>query len=121
VKVLVIDDSRPVRSRFVAMLAAVRGVERVVEAGSAADALAALHANAPNVVVLDLHMPDQNGLAFAPYVKRLFPDALLIVLTNESTDQHRRQSLAAGADAFFDKSGEFDAVVRLIARMAARP
>jgi two-component system KDP operon response regulator KdpE len=119
VKVLVVDDAYHVRARFVAMLAAVTGVERVLEAGSAADALVALRAHAPKAVVLDLDMPDQGGLAFAPCVKRECPGALLIVVTNDSTDQHRRQCLALGADGFFDKSDEFDAVVRMVARAVA--
>jgi DNA-binding NarL/FixJ family response regulator len=116
VKVLVVDDARLVRARIAGMLAAVRGVERVLEAGNAADALLALRAHAPNVVVLDLHMPDESGLAFAPCIRRECPGALLIVLTNDSTDQHRRQCLALGADAFFDKSDEFEAVARMVAR-----
>jgi DNA-binding NarL/FixJ family response regulator len=119
VKVLVIDDASHVRARFVAMLAAIRGVS-VIEAGTAADALAALRAHAPSVVVLDLHMPDQSGVALAPWIRREFPDALLIVLTNDATDQHRRQCLASGADAFFDKSGEFETVIRMVAGIAAR-
>jgi DNA-binding NarL/FixJ family response regulator len=120
VKVLVVDDARHVRARLVAMLGAIPGLERVVEAGSAAEAVVALRVHAPDIVVLDLHMPDRSGLAFAPCIKRECPGALLIVLTNDPTDQHRRQCFAVGADAFFDKSREFEAVVRMVARSVAR-
>jgi DNA-binding NarL/FixJ family response regulator len=120
VNILVIDDAPHVRARLVAMLAAVPGVERIFEAGSAEDALAALRAHAPQVVVLDLHIADTSGLAFAPCIKRVCPGAVLIVLTNDSTDQHRRRCFAVGADAFFDKSGEFDAVFKMVSRKVAR-
>ena len=102
------------------MFAAVPGVEAVFEAIDARDALRALQAHAPDVVVLDLHMPGENGMAFAPRVKRERPQALLFVVTNEATDAHRRSCLAAGADAFFDKSRDFDAVVRVVSEAASR-
>jgi len=101
------------------MFAAVPGVEAVFEAVDVRDALSALQTHAPDVVVLDLHMPGENGLAFAPRVKLERPQALLFVVTNDATDAHRRSCLAAGADAFFDKSRDFDAVVRVVSEAAA--
>jgi DNA-binding NarL/FixJ family response regulator len=120
VNVLVVDDAPGVRARLVAMLACITGVRRVVEAASATEALQALRTHAPHVVVLDVRMPDSGGLALATRVKQECPDALLVVLTNESTDQHRRRCLGLGADSFFDKSREFDAVIGLITDLAAR-
>jgi DNA-binding NarL/FixJ family response regulator len=115
VNVLVVDDSSQVRSRFAAMLSAVDGVEAIKEAGSFEEALDLLRAYAPVAVVLDLHLPGGSGLALLPVIKRERPDALLIVVTNESSSPYRRVCLASGADAFFDKSRDFDAVIATIA------
>jgi DNA-binding NarL/FixJ family response regulator len=115
VKVLVIDDAARVRERVVAMLSAIAGVTDVVEAASTAEALAALRRHAPNVVVLDLHLRGESGLALAPLVKREIPGALLLAVTNQPSEQLRRQCLALGADRFFDKAREFDALARAVA------
>lgn len=119
VKVLVVDDAALIRRRLAAMFAAVPGVEAVLEAADTRDALGALRAHAPDVVILDLHMPGENGLEFAPKVKHELPSALVVVVTNQATETHRVRCLAAGADAFFDKSRDFDAVVRVVSEAAA--
>ena len=110
-----VDDGTRVRARIVAMLAAIPGVVAVFEAASVAEAVAVLAAHAPDVVVLDLHLRGESGLLLAPRVKQERPGALLLVLTNQSSEQHRRQCLALGADCFFDKSRDFDALVRTVA------
>ncbi len=118
VNVLVVDDAAQVRSRFVSMLRALPGVDRVVEACGVKDALPALAAYAPGVVILDVNLRDGSGLAFAPEVRRECPAALLLVVSNEATEPYRRRSLGAGAAAFFDKSRDFDAVIDAVARAA---
>jgi DNA-binding NarL/FixJ family response regulator len=125
VKVLVVDDARLIRARMVTLLAAIPGVQEVLEAESTADALAALRAHSPRVVVLDLHLGASSGLALVPSVKRECPGAVVIVVTNQWSEQHRRRCLADGADAFLDKSLEFDALASVVASVvvsrAVRP
>jgi DNA-binding NarL/FixJ family response regulator len=118
VNVLVVDDAPQVRSRFVSMLRALPGVDRVVEACGVKDALPALAVYTPGVVILDVNLRDGSGLAFAPEVRRECPSAVLLVVSNEATEPYRRRSLEGGAHAFFDKSREFDALVREVARAA---
>jgi two-component system, NarL family, response regulator DevR len=113
VRILVVDDSPAIRSRLVAMLVEVPGVE-ASEAAGADEALALVVASAPDFVVLDLHMPGKGGLEILPALKRRSPSPTVVVLTSHPTDQHRRLSLASGADFFFDKSREFSRVVELV-------
>ncbi|MGH7440700.1 MAG: response regulator transcription factor [Polyangiaceae bacterium] len=121
VKVLVVDDARPVRLRFAALFTSVAGVDEVIEAATTDEALDALQVHAPDIVVLDLNLSGGGGPAFVSRVRRDRPVSLLVVVTNQVTEQHRRQLLALGADAFFDKSRDFDGVVRLVGSYAARP
>jgi two-component system, NarL family, response regulator DevR len=119
VKVLLVDDAAAVRSRLGAMLAEIPGVAIVIEAESAAEAAEALGAVAPEIVVLDLHLGRESGMSVLSLVKRDRPTALLIVMTNHPTERHRRRCMTLGADYFFDKSRDFEDVLRVVARSAA--
>jgi len=119
VDVLVVDDSAPVRARIAAICADVPRVDRVFEARSIADALSILDQNRPRVVVLDLHLGEESGLSL---LRRLQGSNLVvIVLTNDASEVHRRSCVALGAHYFFDKSTEFDALPLVLAREVARP
>jgi DNA-binding NarL/FixJ family response regulator len=102
------------------MLSAIPGVAVVAQARGTIDGLETLRAQEHDLVVLDLHLEDGSGLDFVTRVKREFPAALLFVMTNQATEHHRRRIMADGADAFFDKSRDFDAMVEFVGRAAAR-
>lgn len=107
---LVVDDSAAIRARLAAMLREVPGVE-VCEADGADEALDIARRRAPNVVLLDLHMPGKSGLAVLPELKAVSPSPVVIVLTTHPTEHHRRLCLGHGADYFFDKSADFAKLV----------
>jgi DNA-binding LytR/AlgR family response regulator len=65
VKVLVVDDEPVARDRLVQMLRELDGVTDVTEAADAADALASIEAARPDVVLLDIRMPGEDGMTFA--------------------------------------------------------
>jgi DNA-binding NarL/FixJ family response regulator len=115
--VLVVDDSPPVRARLVAMMSEGPGVE-VLEAGDAAEALAALASTAIDVVILDLHLPRSSGLQLLTQIKATEPGVTVVVLTNDASSQHRRECLLRGADHFFDKSHHFAAAAELVVALA---
>lgn len=115
VKVLVVDDVARVRARLAAMLVEIPGVRAVFEADGIAAAIHALHAWGPDVVVLDLHLREESGLTLAARVKRERPDALLVMMTNQPTALVRRRCKALGVEHFFDKSKDFEDVLRIVA------
>ncbi|MEO7094469.1 MAG: response regulator transcription factor [Polyangiales bacterium] len=117
-RVLVVDDSPEVRARIVAMLREVEAIATIDEAASADEALTRARMHGPNVVILDINMPGRNGLVVLPALRSLPSAPLVIVLTNDPTDHHRRQSLANGAHFFFDKSKHFDGVLDVLQRRA---
>jgi DNA-binding NarL/FixJ family response regulator len=120
VKVLVVDDSASIRTRLVAMLGEVVGVDEVLEADAFAPALAMARASSPSVIVLDLNLGQENGIALLPLLKREHVGAVVIVLTNHASDAHRRQCEASGASFFFDKSNDFARVVEIVTAMSER-
>jgi DNA-binding response OmpR family regulator len=119
VRILVVDDSPAIRARLVAMLREVPGVEPH-EAGDAESALVAIRESTPELVVLDVHMPGKSGLEALPLIKALPSPPVVIILTSDPSEHHRRLSFANGADFFFDKSRDFARVVELVAVRAVR-
>lgn len=116
--VLVVDDSSSVRARVAAMLREISAVEAVREAASGEAAMIELRACTYDMIVLDLHLPGVSGLALLPDIVALPARPTIVVLTNQSGDQLRRQCLALGADYFFDKSRDIDLVVDVVTESA---
>ncbi len=114
-KVLVVDDVARVRARLAAMLMEIPGVTAVFEADGIAAAIHVLRVRGPDVVVLDLHLREESGLTLAGRVKRERPDALLVMMTNQPTALVKRRCEALGVEHFFDKSKDFEDVLRVVA------
>jgi DNA-binding NarL/FixJ family response regulator len=110
---LMVEDSALVRSRLIPMLAAFSGVRVVATAASAAEALLWLRDNRCDLVLLDLALRGDSGLAVLDALERRRAEAghappLRVVLTNAASDMVRRHCKALGARAVFDKSNELD-------------
>lgn len=112
-RVLVVDDSPSIRTRLMAMLRDVPGVVPL-EASGADEALLAMKAQGAEIVLLDLHMPGRSGLSVLPELKAMACRPVVVVLTNDSSEHHRREALARGADYFFDKAHDFSRVVDVV-------
>jgi CheY-like chemotaxis protein len=113
VRALVVDDSEIFRKRFLELLAESQVEAR--EAGSAGDALRLLAADPVDVVVIDLRLGAESGLDLIGDVKAMNPVVVVMVLTSEVSDAHRRACLERGADFFFDKSQQFEQAAGVIA------
>jgi len=116
-RILIVDDSRAVRTRMVRLLSGVEGVEVVGQAAEAQTAIASIQELKPEVVVLDLSLPDGSGLD----VLKVFPvntqRPQFLVFTNWATAQHRRKCLEAGAAHFFDKAHDVERLLDVVAAM----
>ena len=118
--VLVVDDSALVRVRLRRLLEESDSRCVVMEAASAADAARALRNFRPDVVVLDLSLPDGNGFDLLPRIKRAAPQSAVILLTNHEGPDICQRALSLGADHYFRKSTEFELVPIVMQRVAAR-
>jgi CheY-like chemotaxis protein len=119
--ILVVDDVPMVRTRIAALLREVSPSLRVVEAGDANEAFGIVRDVAPDVIILDVHLPGPSGLQMLPRLTRGECPPIVIVLTNDASEQHRRQCLALGARHFFDKSIDFDQLVEVVASLVTPP
>ena len=114
VSVLVVDDSAIIRSRLRTLLAEDDHIRWVGEAGSRAEAWNLFVQIRPEVVLLDLRLPDGSGLELLCRIKQAAPSCLVIVLTNSREPIFQHESHRCGADHFLYKATEFEQVADLL-------
>ena len=119
VRVLIADDHPLVRQGLQAALAPLPEVEVVAEAatGQAAIREAVLHR--PDVVVMDLQMPDLNGIDATRELTRAVPSAAVLVLTMFDDDDWVFAAMRAGAKGYVLKGAERHEIARAIMAVAA--
>lgn len=108
-KLLIVDDSSAVYGRLLAMLGGVEHLTALSIARSLHEADEKSRDFCPDAAVLDMNLPDGNGLDALRAIKRNCPDAHVYMFSNQV--EFRDKAKQAGADAFYDKSLEFEALV----------
>lgn len=101
---MIIDDHEIVRRGIAEIIDRTPGLEVVAEAGTVADALRRAELVRPDVVLVDLQLPDGTGIDIMNRLKTIVPEALPIVLTSFDDDDALAESLEAGAKAYVLKT-----------------
>jgi DNA-binding NarL/FixJ family response regulator len=104
IRILVADDHEIVRQGLRALLEAQPGWQVVAEAVDGRDAVDKAKRARPDVVVLDVSMPNLNGLEAARQIRRALPQTEVLVLTMHDSEQLVREVLEAGARGYVLKS-----------------
>jgi len=113
-KVLIADDSEVFVQRLLRALGEISGIEIVARARTGAEALQALREMRPEVVILDIRMPEGSGIDVLKGMQREKLTPITIVLTNFTSSQYRKKCLQLGARFFFDKSADFTQVSEVL-------
>lgn len=119
IRVLIVDDHAVVRSGLRLLLAAEDDIEPVGEAGNARDAIFQGRALKPDVILLDIVMPEQTGLDVLPQLKHENPDANVLVLSMQDEPRYIREAFAAGASGYVLKEAADNEVVAAIREVAS--
>jgi len=120
IAVLLVDDN-PTFLRIAArFLDGHEGITVVGMATNGREALGQAHALRPQVILLDLAMPDLSGLETIPLLRAALPDTGIIILTMLDTNGYRQAALAAGADDFVPKADIKARLVPTIQRVLSR-
>lgn len=118
IRVVIVDDHEVVRVGLASLLEDEEDIRVVALAGSAAEALAATRANEPDVLVLDVRLPDGNGIQLVPEAKAASSRTRVLVLTSYSGDDTIAEAVAAGADGFASKTTDARSLIQTIRDLA---
>jgi two-component system, NarL family, invasion response regulator UvrY len=118
-KVLITDDHELVREGLRRILLDCGAVRQVGEASNGAEALQALRREKWNLVILDLTLPDRNGLEVLKDIKASYPVLPVLILTILPEEQLAMRVLRAGADGFLSKGSAARDLVRAIETIMA--
>ena len=119
VRVLIADDHPVVRSGLRGMLAADPGFEVVGEAADGTEAVALSLRERPDVVLMDLRMPDLDGASATAEIRARHPETQILVLTTYDTDADIVRAIEAGAIGYLLKDVPHEEITRAV-RAAAR-
>ena len=110
-RVLIVDDSVVIREHVVSQLNELNGIEIVGQAGSVEEAISALRQFKPDVMTLDMRLPDGSGLDILRLIQREGLSTAVIILTSYPYPQYEVRARAAGAYAFLNKARDFGKLV----------
>lgn len=119
IRVLLVDDDALVRAGLRMILSSSEELEVVGEAADGADAVSAVQAHRPDVVLMDIRMPGMDGIAATSALRRLATPPHVIVLTTFQADEHVMDALRAGADGFLLKDTAPEEIVNAVRLVAA--
>ena len=114
VRIVIADDHEMVRRGLVATLAGVEGWTVVAQAGNGRDAAELIATHRPDIAILDLSMPELNGLDATRRILAARPETRILILTAHESEQLVREVLAAGARGYVLKSDAGRILVRAV-------
>jgi len=99
-RVVLVDDHEVVREGLRALLDAEDGIEVVGEAGTVSDAVRRVGYESPDVVVLDVRLPDGSGIEACREIRARWPEVRVLMLTSFADDEALFSSIMAGASGY---------------------
>jgi DNA-binding NarL/FixJ family response regulator len=103
IRVLTVDDHALLRKGIHRLISSESDMQLVAEASTGREAIEAFRAHQPDVTLMDLQMPDMNGIEAIIAIRGEFPGARIVVLSTYSGDVHVLRALKAGARAYLLK------------------
>jgi two-component system, NarL family, response regulator NreC len=119
IRVLIVDDHAVVRSGLHLLLDAEDDIEVVGEAGDVRTAVFEARERKPNVILMDVVMPEQSGIEGVPLVLKEVPEAKVLFLSMQDDPRYVREAFAAGAAGYVLKEAADAEVVAAVREVAA--
>src|SRR5262245_4423179 len=114
IRTLIADDHALVRAGIRALVEKIKGVTVVAEAGKGSEAKDLITELKPDLVLLDITMPEGNGFDVLTHVQQNFPETRIIVLTVHEAGEYAIRALREGAAGFLPKSAASDELEQAI-------
>ena len=119
IEIALTDDHDDFRSLFAKQLIfeSLGGIHVMLEAANGAELLKGMRDQVPHIVLLDLHMPVMDGFETARILHALFPEVILVGVTNDVPEMRQAERARLGFRAFIRKDQEIGDVVRTLRRI----
>lgn len=114
VKIAVVDDHLLFRTGIVSLLKDYDNLDVLFQASNGLELLEAVKKNMPDVVLLDIQMPEMDGIRATVSLKELYPEIKIIILTMHNGDEFIFDLMSKGANGFIPKDRSLDVLVEAI-------
>lgn len=119
IRLLLVDDHAVVRSGLRMLIEAESDFEIVGEAGSASETLNVISHLKPDVILMDIGLPDISGIDATREIKRIYPEVAIVALTIHEDEEYFFKMLEAGASGYVPKRAAPDELLTAIRAAAA--
>jgi pilus assembly protein CpaE len=114
ITILLVDDSVPTRENVKKLLSFERDLKVVAMAGTGAEGIALAKEFRPDIIIMDINMPDMDGLEATTRIVDSAPGTGIIILSAQDDQRYMRQSMLAGAKAFLTKPSSPDEIYNTV-------
>lgn len=119
IKVLLVDDQPLIREALRTFLTQSNEIEIIGTAESGAEALELLHSTEPEVVIIDVRMPDMDGVESTIKIHKAYPELIVVGLSSISDKHRATEMLQAGAHGFLTKETPPPEIVEAVKKIVA--
>lgn len=119
IRVLIADDHPVVRNGLARMIDLTDGMEVIAEAETGIEAVQLFRQHQPDVSLIDLRMPEMNGVDAIAAIRQVFPDARIAILTTYDTDEDIFRGLQSGAKGYLLKDSKMSELLDAIRKLHA--
>jgi DNA-binding NarL/FixJ family response regulator len=120
IRVLLVDDQPVVRRGLRVRFQLEPDMQVIGEASTGSEALTLAQILTPDVVLMDIEMPDMDGIEATVALRTVVPQSIVVILSIHTDRQTRMKAQAAGAVAFVEKRGTTDILLAAIRQAAGR-
>ncbi|MGF1482756.1 MAG: response regulator transcription factor [Opitutales bacterium] len=119
-KVLIVDDDESVRV-YLRLALKTLGIREITEASNGWEGVAEYFANEPDLVLMDINMPELQGPEAIRELRKMFPDARVVMVSSEATQKRVREAIRNGVVGFIRKDTAKDELLNLLASFLEPP
>jgi DNA-binding NarL/FixJ family response regulator len=116
--ILLVDDHSIVRQGLKNLIDLEAGLQVSGEASSGVEAIKMVRANQYDIVVLDISMPDKNGIDTLHDLKRIAPDLPILILSGYAEEQYALNLMRSGCKGYLSKDADADEIIKAIRTIA---
>jgi len=117
-KIIIADDSSLWRDRIKSLLESINNVHVEGEAENGVEALQLIRKIEPDLAILDIRMPELNGIEVLIKIREMGLQTKVCILTNYPYKQYKERCIAAGTDYFIDKNLDIQQLLDIIFKLA---